>query len=447
MPALSIILALFLPVLLLGSAAFSSVETALFSLTHADRLRLRRTAPATHAAVTQLLTSPRGLLVSLLLGNTTVNTAYFAIVAVIAAAWKNAVFEAAFGVAALLVIVVGAEVVPKSLAASHRALTCRLLAVPLLWWHRLIAPLRAIAETLVAALTRLFRPAGKQEKVHLTPDELSALLEVGGRQGVLDAGEQRLLDDVVQLGIVRVKDVMTPRVEIKWLEAGGTTRDLLRLAAETGLETFPVCRGDLDEETMVGLASMQSVLPVFSRNGHDVRLPLVPLLKPVTYVPDRARLDQLLDHFRTAKTHTALCVNESGNLTGIVGLDDVIGELVRVSMTSAGAPQEQVRMVALGVWEAPGRLSVRDWVEFFGPGDIDVDTRVSTLAGLVLAKLGRVPHEGDFVTIRNLRVTVARMHGRVIHTVTVSLANAEDSESPAPRTRTPQTSPVGVPHA
>jgi CBS domain containing-hemolysin-like protein len=422
MAMLQYILVLLLPVLMIASACFSSCETALFSLSQADRLRIRKTHPATHAAVVTLLSMPRAMLISILLANTTVNAAYFAVAAVVGEGFETRVGRAAFGVGALLALVMVGEVLPKSMAALHRDATCRLLARPLLAWHRFAAPVRRLAEALVAPLSRLLRPAGRGEAEPLTSEELSALLEVGGRLGALEESEQRLLADVVNLSEVRVKDVMTPRVSIQWLEAGSTTQDLLALAKETAHSKFPLCRSGLDAENVLGFASIQSALPLLNKHGHAARLPLLPLAEPVRYVPDRARLDQLLEHFRSTRTDLALCVNEGGELTGMVGVDDVVRELITVSVGGETGEAEQVRMIAPDTWEVPGRLSIRDWAEFFGPGDLHVDKSVSTVAGLILARLGRVPQVGDSFLVRNMRVKVEAMNGRVIERVSVSLA-------------------------
>jgi CBS domain containing-hemolysin-like protein len=422
MDPLQIILIAVLPALLLASACFSASETALFSLSQADRLRLRKTHPATHAAVVALLSAPRALLISILLANTTVNAAYFAVAAVVGTGLGDRLRSVVFGIGALLAMVLAGEVLPKSIAALHRDATCRVLAKPLWAWHRLVAPVRRMAEGIVLPLSRLLRPAGRGEPEPLTPEELSALLEVGGQQGALDESEQRLLADVVNLGEVRVKDVMTPRVSIQWLEASSTTQDLLALANETGHGHFPLCRGSLDEEHILGFVSTQRALPLFNKLGHAAKLPLVPLLEEVRYVPDRARLDQLLEHFRSTRSDLALCVNEGGELTGMVQIEDVIRELVTVSVGAEPGTDEQVRMVEQGKWEVPGRLPIRDWAEFFGPSDLSVNRSVSTVAGLVLAKLGRVPQVGDAVEIRNLRLRVEAMNGRVIEKVSVSLA-------------------------
>jgi putative hemolysin len=431
MATLQIILLSLLPLLLLASACFSASETALFSLSQADRLRLRKTSPATHAGVVALLSSPRALLISILLANTTINTAYFAVAAVVGNGLGRA-WSIAFGVGALLAMVVIGEVLPKSIAALHRDATCRLLTGPLRAWHQLAAPVRGVAEGIVAPLARLFRPAGKGEAEPLTPEELSALLDVGGRLGALEESEQRLLADVVNLGEVRVKDVMSPRVSIQWLESTGTTQDLLTMARETGMSKFLLCRGSLDEEHIIGIVSTQQALPLFNRFGPGASLPLIPLAEPVKYMPDRARLDQLLEHFRKTSSDVALCVNEGGELTGMVGVDDVIRELVTVSVGAETGPDEDVRMVAPGMWEVPGRLSIRDWAEFFGPGDLSVDRSVSTVAGLILARMGRVPQVGDSVTIRNLRLRVEAMTGRVIEKVSVSLVARARTEEPVP---------------
>src|SRR4051812_10683520 len=106
MAPLQVILFLLLPVLLLGAACFSGSETALFSLSQADRLRMRRTSPASHAVVAMLLSSPRALLISLLLANTTINAAFFAVAAVLGSGMESKTGSVLLGVGALLGMVV-----------------------------------------------------------------------------------------------------------------------------------------------------------------------------------------------------------------------------------------------------------------------------------------------------------------------------------------------------
>ena len=118
MSATNLIAAPLLPVLIAASAACSGSETALFSLTHADRVRLRKQSPAAADRVAALLESPRAFLVTVLLGNVFVNTAYFAVAVKVGAAFGSHAAEAVVGVGALLVLILFGELAPKSLGTS-----------------------------------------------------------------------------------------------------------------------------------------------------------------------------------------------------------------------------------------------------------------------------------------------------------------------------------------
>jgi putative hemolysin len=457
-----------LPLLLFVSGLCSASETALFSLTHADRLRLRRTHPTVHAAAQELLAEPRALLVAVLLLNVTVNTLYFTLAGLISKRLvsDDPVWVIVFGALGVLLMVLFGEILPKAIASVHRVYVCRLIAVPVLAWYRLIGPLRVIMDRLVIApLARLFRPAGKGEPERLSTDELSRLLDVGQSQGVIAADEQQLLADVVQLGTLRVKDIMCPRVDIAWLDATATSQELLALARDSGYTRFPICRGALNDRQIVGVVHVQRVLPHLHKAGAGARLPLAGLVEPARFVPERARVDQLLDHFRNTKSDMAMVVNELGNLTGMVQIDDVITELVKFASSDMDSAQPQVRMVGLGQWEVPGRLAVRDWQEYFEPAadDTPVRSRVSTVAGLILSRLGRVPKVGDEMAISNMRLRVESLSGRNIERVSVRLsdvamreqerdiaavnaaasaARAAAPRTPTPRTPTPRTIPA-----
>lgn len=422
---LSVFAAIALPALLALAALCAGSETAIFSLTHPDRLRLRRTHPGVYAAVQQLLTQPRSLLVAVLLLNVTVTTAYFTLVSIVGKRlFQHNTSALGFSVGCVLVLILFGEVLPKALAAVHRITVCRIMALPVLWWFRSITPLRLVLDgVVVAPLSRLFRPAGQGEAQRLTAEDLRSLLELGQTQGVLHETEHQLLADVVQLGTLRVRDIMTPRVDVAWLHATDTSQELLAVARETGFTRFPVCRGAFHERQVVGIVNVQRVLPHLHKSGAGARLPLASLVDPPRFVPERARVDQLLEHFRATSTDAAIVVNEHGELVGMVQVDDAIGELVKFAAASQESAEGGVKEVGEGEWEVPGRLSVRDWEEFFEPVARERHTSgVSTVAGLVLSRLGRVPKAGDSVAISNVMMRVESVQGRSIERVRVRLA-------------------------
>ncbi|MFA6045105.1 MAG: CNNM domain-containing protein [Phycisphaerales bacterium] len=411
-------LLVFMPLLLLASAICSASETALFSLSQADRLRLRKSHPMIFAAVSELLASPRSLLISVLLANAVVNTTFLVLSTVLGSAFSPA-WAALIGAATVLVVIIGGEVLPKSVAAVYRVAVCRLVAIPMRVWFRVSAPIRIFAEDFVVSpLVRVFSPGGTPTPP-ISTEDLSALLELNATAGVLNVSDQQLLDDVVQLSTLRAKDVMTPRVDLRWLSVTSTSDDFLALAGASGPRRLPVSRRGISERAAVGFVRDTSVLAQLKKSG-GAKVPLASLVEPALYLPERSRLDQVLEQFRAAKTDVALCVNEVGDITGVIALDDLIRELVS-GADDSGSTAGGVERIMPGEWFVPGRLSVRDWASFFGAGDEEINPRVSTVAGLVLDRLGRVPRVGDEVRIRNVRLRVERMRGRVIEQVAVAV--------------------------
>lgn len=424
---LGIVAMVLLPALVLVSALCSGSETAFFSLTHADRLRLRKSHPGVYAIVQRLMAQPRSLLVAILLLNVTVNTAYFTLAGIVGKGLfeRSPAAAVGFSLGCVMVLILFGEVLPKALAAVHRLPVCRIMAVPVWGWYRLIAPIRVVLDgVIVGPLSRLFRPAGKGEARSLTAEDLSNLLELGQSEGVLRESEQQLLADVVELGTLRVRDVMTPRVDVAWLNATDTSQELLAIARETGFTRYPVCRGAFNERQIVGIVNVQHVFPQLKKSGAGARLPLAGLVEAVRFVPERARVDQLLEHFRSTQSDVAVVVSEHGDVAGMVQVDDVIGELVKFAEASQEAGESSVRRIDQNTWEVPGRLSVRDWEEFFEPVGRERHASVSTVAGLILARLGRVPKAGEQVLISNMVMRVEAMKGRTIERVSVRLAES-----------------------
>jgi putative hemolysin len=419
-----IMAALMLPMLLL-SAACSGAETALFGLTQSDRVRLRKSHPRVHAAVAVLLSHPGELLVTILLSNVSVNTLLMVCGTLIAAAFPPA-GAAAVGVVVVFALIIFGEIVPKALAALHRERALLAIALPLKWWMLLLGPVRTVSTRfLIAPLVRVLHPPERQA-FSLTTSDLSALLTVGAAQGVLDEEEQTLLDDVVGLSALRVREVMTPRVDLRWLRGEDSARELLELVGRSGRSKFPLYDGDVDTPTVLGVVRVQRVLPMLNAGRSPESIHLREVADPVRFVPDRARLDQVLDQFRVSGSDIAMCVSETGEVTGLVTLDDMVRQLVGGARGESVSPHQEVRVRELGVWEVSGRLPLRDWRDYFEPGEFDLPGHVSTVAGLILFKLGHVPKMGDEVSVGGLHLRVESMTGRVISLVSVRLREARD---------------------
>ncbi len=410
-----------LPVLLLLSGFFSGSETALFGLTATERMNLHSQRSFTGRAVEALLANQRMLLITILLGNMTVNVLYFVISSVLLMKADAAPLGGfLLAAASLLVIVVTGEVVPKILANSRRIGFASLVAAPLLSVHRLIGPVRLPLDRLVVApLSRLTSPSQAPPK--LDAEELAALLEISGRQGVIDMDEQRLLQDVINLSRLKVRDVMTPRVRVAALPASAARADVVDLVRQTRLTKFPVYESDLDH--IVGILHVKRYLmEPAGEAGIDQ------LVIPARFVPEIATLDRLLDHFRRTGSQLAIVVDEFGGTAGVVALEDVVEEIVGDIVSTMDQKTPPPRLIELGRWRVSGDLSVHEWAEAFGQRL--VSPRVATLGGLIFERLGRAPQAGDAVDLGNVRVEVEQVdRARVVSAIVTMQPTHANPES------------------
>jgi len=402
-----------LPVPLAAVAVLSGCETALFSLTYQDRLRMARGSPRAARAVDFLLARPRALLVLILLLNTAASTLYFLLTSIallrVPELWLQIVLA---GVNLLAMTLVG-EVVAKMLAARYRVEICRVIAPGAKVVFMACRPVAVGLERLVIApLTRLLVPARAPSP--LTPRELDELVSLGTQEGTIDADEQRVLRQVIRLSSLRVREVMTHRTDVVSVEPGTTPAEITDLARR-GLTRVVMTSGGLDGKVL-GVVDIKRYLSTVALGRPAA---LGDFASPARYVPDRASLDKLLEMLRTTGAKVCLCVSEHGDVTGLITAQDVVKRLSSELASGDDASMSaDMRQIAPGTWSVPGRLSVRQWSEMFGGEAIP---RVATVAGLVFAKLGRVPRAGDSVQIGNVYLRVESMVGRVADRVTVSI--------------------------
>lgn len=428
-------IALALLALIAGSAFCSAAETSLFSLSHADRQLLASRHPATARAIERLLANPSGLLVTILLMNTAVNTSAF-VLATVAGARFSAGVQGAIGIATLLLTILAGEVTPKTLAVANRLRFAPVIAPIIIFAGRILAPLRYVAEGfIIRPLARVVAPTRPPVSDAAALEELKQLLESQSASGVIQPQERRLLADVLRLRTLRVSDVMTPRRDIIWLNVSDSADDLLSACRAHGHSRYPLLAAD--GRSIVGVVRAQDVLPAVGATKAPASVPLSPAARAAPFVPERSRLDQLLESFRSARAELAMCVDEHGNVTGMVQIEDVVREL-GVGPADSDAPERQIRMVGLNTWELPGRLSLRHLDDFLSHLGLALEPSerldVDTVAGLVGGRLGRIPRVADVAEFASFRLVVHTVSGRSVQRVWLNLlAPTSEAEGPAPR--------------
>ena len=409
------------------SGIFSCSETVLFSLTHVQIEKHGKSSNPFRRLVRRLMTHPKRTLTTILLCNTAVNTLLFAIsyvlfrdLAVRFGAWVTPL-AAVFSV---LLVVVGGEVVPKVLGvkfADRLAPTCATIV-------QTVAPVagtlgRAIDLLVARPFERLVLPHPHRpgSRHNLTTDELKALLQMSRRRGEIDSVEDTFLQEIIDLGSTRVREVMVPRVEVVAYNVNQPAEELRELMRSTRLKKIPVYDESIDE--ILGLVYAKVLFLEPNQALRDV-------LMPVHFVPELATCEQLLQHFRQTGTQLAIAVDEYGGMAGLVTLEDVLEEIVGELSDPEEAPETpEIVPRADDEYEISGGLDVRYWAETFGlPRRAE---RVVTVGGLVTARLGRPARVGDVVQLSNVELRVTAVRRRRIERLHLRLRSDAAEEAPA----------------
>lgn len=401
--------------LLVASALFSGAETALFGLSRHDLSQFRRDPRASHRLVGELMRHPRRLLLTLMVGNVSINMFIFAtsIALFESLAGNRPMVAAALGLIAPVLVTLFGDLLPKGTAVVLRARVAVWAAPPVRAAQAVLAPISAVLNlALVEPLTRLL-VGGRRPDEYVTVEELRELVEMAERHRIIDADENAMLGEVVQLSRLKVRDIMIHRVDMVAFELYDDPDELKRIFRRRRFERVPVYEGSIDH--IVGLVYAKDV---FLQPG----TPIKDLLHPLRFVPELITLTQLLDHFRATKTEAAIVVDEYGGVIGLVTLnavaEQIVGELTGPDETDESSTWERLDKHR---YRVSGSLNIRDWAEQF---DIRrIDEEVTTVAGLILARLGRLPVVGDQVRMGNLELTVESMRGRRIDRVLLELAD------------------------
>jgi putative hemolysin len=357
---------------------------------------------------------PRRVLLTILVANTVINVLIFSISYVLfrrLSVGRSGLWVSLGSVSSLVAVVVFGEIVPKAVALAGPRRVATLLAPVVSAAGYLLTPVRLLLHGLVIEpLVRLLAP-GAASPALISTEELRLLIEASHRRGAIDPDESALLQGVLELGRIKVREVMVPRVDIKAFDVNAQPEALRDFMRRHRLKKVPAFDGDIDE--MVGVIYAKRL---FLQRQTDLRR----LVQPVRYVPEQMRLDQLLQHFRQTRTQLAIVVDEFGGTAGLVTLEDVLEQIVGQIESRESAPEvPAVQQLDERSFLVAGGLSIHEWVEAFGQSL--ADPRVSTVAGLVLARLGRIPQIGEAVRIGNVQVTVMQMRGRRIERLKVEL--------------------------
>ncbi|MCL2714743.1 MAG: HlyC/CorC family transporter [Alphaproteobacteria bacterium] len=407
---------------LLVSAFFAASETALTGTSHGGMLHLSKHGNRDADVVSRLLEMRERLIGALLLGN---NAATIG-----ASALATGIFTSRLGDVGVLyatavmtvVVVVFAEVLPKTVAINAPDRVALMVARPIRLMMYVLGPLLNLVEAIVRLLMRPFGGAIGDKAVLSPTERLRGAVDLLHHEGKVEKQDRDMLGGLLDLRELQVSDVMIHRTEMTMINADLPPEELVREVLATEYTRIPLWREK--PENIIGVLHAKDLLrAIRAVDGDSTRINVAAIALPPWFVPEMRPVSEQLKAFRRRKTHFALVVDEYGEVEGLVTLEDILEEIV-------GDISDEHDVVVAGVRAQPdgsvvvdGSVPIRDLnraMDWHLP-----DEEATTVAGLVIHEARSIPERGQSFTFHGFRFRVLGRERNRITALRISAASRD----------------------
>lgn len=302
----------------------------------------------------------------------------------------------ALGITVLLItyfsLIIG-ELVPKRIGMQNPELLASVMARPMLLLAQIARPLVRLLSLSTETVMRVLG-IRKNTDPSITEEEIKVLMEQGADEGIFDRAEQELVENIFSLDEKKVVSIMTQRKEVVALDIEDPLEENLAIIKRSVFTRYPVCKGGF--ENVLGFVQAKDLL---QRLLEEKSVSLAEMVRPALYVPEAITPMQLLEQFKRTRNHTALVVDEYGEIEGLVTINDVMEAIVGDMPTDASDTDEEAVQREDGSWLVDGMMTLDDFKERFDLDSLEGEEtgNFQTLAGFVMFMLGRVPVTADKV--------------------------------------------------
>jgi Mg2+/Co2+ transporter CorB len=414
------VVALIILALLSLSAVFSAAETALTAASRARMHQLEREGDKAAGRVNRLIEKRETMIGSVLLGNNLINILSSAL----ATEFLTRAIPGGWGVAAATVIMtvlvlVYAEVLPKTLAIARPDDVARALATPTLIVVKVCGPM---INAIQWAIRKCLKPFGieisaAESNAALVQEEIRGAVEYHHAEGTVEERDRRMLGGILDLSDMDVSEIMVHRKNIVMLDADQPPRELVAEALGAANTRLPLYKDD--PENIVGVLHVRDLARGMAAVGGDLdQLDIMAIASEPWFIPDTTKVKDQLNAFLKRRVHFALIVDEYGALMGLVTLEDILEEIVGEIEDEHDFAVEGVRRQPDGSVHVDGSVTIRDLNRAM---DWDLpDDEWVTVAGLVIHEAQTIPEPGQTFIFHGHRFQVLRRQRNQITALRVS---------------------------
>ena len=287
---------------------------------------------------------------------------------------------------------------------------------------RLLAPVAWLVESLANLFRRVIPGPNADIDAVGTEDELDRH-RLASDDGVIGENERQMIDGILSLEEMTVRDIMVPRLDIIGLERTVSARELIEAITKAGHSRIPVYRDSIDN--VLGVLYVKDLLPFVI--GNTIRIPLLDLIRPAFVVPESKRLGELFTELKRTRIHLAIVADEYGGTAGLVTIEDILEEIVGEIQDEYDTESPLFEQGEAGYIVADGRLPIEDVEDALGIAFED-DDDFGTLGGFVHKHLGRLPIQGDTFEAENVRVEILEVERHRVRKMRVTRLESPEEE-------------------
>lgn len=408
-------------ILIAMSAFYSAAETSITSSSRARMFQLEKEGDKGAARVNRLIQNPDRLIGSLLLGNNFLNTLAGALTtALLVKLFGQAPATIAIATALVTAIVlIFAEVMPKTFAFAYPEATARWVSLPVQWSITLLSPIVTAVRWIVRSSLQIF--GVKLDRVadeDATMEEIRGAIELGKHEGSVEKSDRDRVAGVLDLDELDVSDVMIHRKNMKTIDATLPSREIVNQVLQTPHSRIPLYEGD--QENIIGVLHAKDLLQAIAdAQGEMDGIDLKPIIRAPWFVPDTTTLKEQLEEFLKRRNHFACVVDEYGALQGLVTLEDILEEIVGDIVDEHDIAIQGVRPQPDGSVNVDGAVPIRDLNRAM---DWDLpDEEAVTIAGLVIHEAQAIPDPGQTFAFHGYRFQILRKHRNQILAIRITV--------------------------
>lgn len=405
--------------LLILSAFFSCSETA---LTTCNKLRIRSLADEGNKRAVTLLSVAEDqgkMLSAILIGNNIVNISASSIATMLAVKLLgSAGAGVATGVLTLLVLIFG-EISPKTTATIYAEKIALAVAPVISLLMTVLTPIIAAVNFLANGFLRLVGVNPDQKDALITEAELRTLVDVSHEEGVIEQDEKKMINNVVDFGDARARDIMIPRADMAMIDVNASYEEILELFREERFTRFPVYEDTRDN--VIGTINMKDLLLVPDPADFHLR----DYLRKANYTFENKKLSELLSEMRESFVNIAIVLNEYGSAEGLVTMEDLLEEIVGEIRDEYDEEEKNlIEKVSDREYLTLGSMKLDDLNDALGLSLSSED--FDSIGGLVIGQLDRLPKTGDRVEYDGLVLCVESMQRNRIGKIRLILPDSNE---------------------